>query len=272
MPQTDRFNLEYTRRVEFSAAHSYTAPHLSAAECETLFGRSARSHAHGHNYDVRVTVRIGADSPIDPEKLDAVLDSVILKQLDHRHLNQDVPGLRERVPTLETLATFLWEQLETRLPGMSLARVLVYENPDFYLECVGEAMLHLTRLYRFSAAHHLQNHALSQAENQALYGKCSNTHGHDYVLEVTIAGVADPRTDCLVDIFEMDRIVEQKIIERFDHVELNSDTAEFRTVNPTPENILKVFWTILDKQFLPAQLTALRLWETGRSCYEYHGE
>jgi 6-pyruvoyltetrahydropterin/6-carboxytetrahydropterin synthase len=135
-------------------------------------------------------------------------------------------------------------------------------------------MIHLTRIYRFSAAHRLHNPQLSDAENRELFGKCNNLHGHghDYVLEITLQGHPDPVTDCLIDIGKMDSLVQQKVLDRFDHVYLNLDTDEFRDLNPTSENIVVVFWDILNNAFAPAALYRLRLWETTKSYFDYFGE
>ena len=91
-------------------------------------------------------------------------------------------------------------------------------------------MVHLTRRYRISAAHRLHNESLSPEENARLYGKCNNPrgHGHDYALEVTVAGEVNPRTGMVIDIGLLDRLVEREILDRFDHKHLNLDVDNFR--------------------------------------------
>src|SRR3990172_6552708 len=100
-------------------------------------------------------------------------------------------------------------------------------------------MIHLTQAFEFAAAHRLSCEGLSDAENQRLFGKCSNPHGHghNYLLEVTVAGPADDRTGTLVDLARLDRTVRERIIDPFDHKNLNLECPDFARLNPTVENI-----------------------------------
>ena len=267
-----------TRRIEISAAHSYVLDNLSREERREVFGKSAVTHAHGHDYDIRVTV----EATIDPktgrvacsDEFDALVEEFIRQPLDHKHLNLEVPEIRNRWPTLESLAPFVWDEIEPRLSGCRLVAVQIHEDEDFQIEYWGNKMVYLTRIYRFSAAHRLHNPGLSNEENREIFGKCNNPHGHghNYVLEITLSGEPDSRTDCLVDVGVMDAAVREKILDRFDHVHLNLDTEEFRITNPTTENMVKVFWGILANGFPPARLHRLRLWETSRCCVDYYGK
>lgn len=96
----------------------------------------------------------------------------------------------------------------------------------------------ITRVYRFAASHRLHVPALSEAENDALYGKCNNPygHGHDYVLHISIAGTPDPQTGRIVDIGALDRYVYDRLLSIYDHRELNRDVPGFKGV-PTTENL-----------------------------------
>lgn len=267
-----------TRTLEIAASHSYVLDRLSPDERIAAFGKSAATHSHGHNYEVRVTLA----GPIDPrgdwvvniKDLDRVMREVIDDQLDHRHMNIEVAKLRDRWPTLEVLAPFIWEEMAPRLPVGRLHEVQIFETPDFYLEYRGEGqMVYLTRIYRFAAAHRLHNKNLSDEENRQIFGKCNNLHGHghDYILEVTVRGEPDPKTDCVIQVDRMDAVLKEQILEPFDHVYLNLDTEEFRDINPSAENMAIVFWGILEGRFAPAELHRLRLWETSRSYFDYYG-
>lgn len=274
----DRQEVHLTRKIEVSSAHSYTLDALSPAEREATFGKSAATHAHGHNYDIRVTVAgpidENGDWVINIKEIDRIMREKIEEQLDHRHINIEVPKLCRRWPTLETLATFVWEEMAGSLEQVRLEEVQLFENPDFFAEYRGEgSMIYLTRVYRFSAAHRLHNPALSDEENRAVFGKCNNPHGHghDYVLEVTLKGHPDPKTDCLIDIGLFDSLIQKEILQRFDHVHLNLDTEEFRNLNPSSENMVMTFWKILDRVFPESSLHRLRLWETSRSYFDYFG-
>ena len=97
---------------------------------------------------------------------------------------------------------------------------------------------YLTRRYLFSASHRLHSDEMSAAENQAVYGKCNNPHGHghNYSVEVTVAGRVDPRTGMVCNLVDLDSFVHEKILERFDHQNLNT-LPEFQETVPTTENL-----------------------------------
>ena len=99
-------------------------------------------------------------------------------------------------------------------------------------------MIAVTRRYRFPAAHVLRSAALPDAENARIYGKCANPagHGHDYGLEVTLAGPVDPRTGTIIPVARLDEIVRRRVIDRLSHRLLNEDPW-FASAVPTAENI-----------------------------------
>jgi 6-pyruvoyltetrahydropterin/6-carboxytetrahydropterin synthase len=129
----------------------------------------------------------------------------------------------------------------------------------------------ITRVYRFAASHRLHVPALSEAENDALYGKCNNPygHGHDYVLHISIAGNPEPQTGRIVDIGALDRYVHDRLLSIYDHRELNRDVPGFTGV-PTTENLaidsdrrLRAGWP-----FAPAALQRVSIQETERNRVE----
>lgn len=103
-------------------------------------------------------------------------------------------------------------------------------------------MFRLTRRYRFSASHRLHAAALSDEENRALYGKCDNPygHGHDYALEVSVAGPLDAATGRIADLTALDRLVQDHALRPFDHRNLNAEIPEFAALPPTTENLARV--------------------------------
>lgn len=141
-------------------------------------------------------------------------------------------------------------------------------------------MVFLTRRYRFSAAHRLHNEALSPQENVRIYGKCNNPHGHghNYVLEVTVAGEVDPATGMVCDLALLDGVVGREVIERFDETHLNLDGESFRTQIPTSENICLEIYNLLRAPLEGAgpgrntRLDRVRLEETNSNFFEYCGE
>ena len=92
-------------------------------------------------------------------------------------------------------------------------------------------MVYLTRRFRFSAGHRLHSDALNPEENLRIYGKCNNPngHGHNYVLEVTVSGTIDPATGMIFDLVALDGIVAERVLDKFDHKNLNLDMENFRT-------------------------------------------
>jgi 6-pyruvoyltetrahydropterin/6-carboxytetrahydropterin synthase len=131
--------------------------------------------------------------------------------------------------------------------------------------------VHLTRRYWFSASHRLHSDAMSESENQSTYGKCNNPHGHghNYALEVTVAGPVDPRTGMVCNIVDLDSFVEREILERFGHQNLNT-LAEFGEIVPTTENLCVEIYDIL-KSFAAAPVEKIRMEETMLNSFEYAG-
>jgi 6-pyruvoyltetrahydropterin/6-carboxytetrahydropterin synthase len=135
--------IQLTKRVEFCAAHSYVNPAWSAEENQRVFGRE--SNLHGHNYVLEVTIR-GEPSPetgmvMDLKVLKDLIVEAVVDRFDHKHLNQDVPYFKEKVPTPENLAVVIWELLEPRLEGRQghwLHRIRLHEDAFFFVDYFGE--------------------------------------------------------------------------------------------------------------------------------------
>ena len=118
-------------------------------------------------------------------------------------------------------------------------------------------MLYLSRRYDFAASHRLFNPDFDEEKNWAIFYDCNNPngHGHNYEIEVIIAGLADSDTGMLIDIVKLDRLVEEQILNKVDHKHLNLDVPMFKGVITTAENIAKVFFETLAPQIpSPAQL------------------
>jgi 6-pyruvoyltetrahydropterin/6-carboxytetrahydropterin synthase len=131
---------------------------------------------------------------------------------------------------------------------------------------------YLTRRYLFSASHRLHCEEMTEAENKAVYGKCNNPHGHghNYSVEVTVAGRVDPRTGMVCNLVDLDSFVHEKILERFGHQNLNT-LAEFQGSVPTTENLCVEIFDILEENFHHAQVDKVRIEETMLNSFEYAG-
>lgn len=135
-------------------------------------------------------------------------------------------------------------------------------------------MLYVTRRERFSAAHRLFNPDLSDEENFKIYGKCSNPnwHGHNYVLEVVVAGKADPEIGYVIDLNILKKIIHQHVIQKVDHKNLNIDTDFMKGILPSGENIAKAIWQQLEDKLPSGRLYSVKLYETENNYFEYRGE
>ena len=131
---------------------------------------------------------------------------------------------------------------------------------------------YLTRRYWFSASHRLHCEGMSAAENQSVYGKCNNPHGHghNYSVEVTVAGQVDPRTGMVCNLVDLDGFVQEKILQRFGLQNLNT-LEEFDGVVPTTENLCVELYGILQRDFRHAQIDKVRVEETMLNSFEYAG-
>jgi len=132
-------------------------------------------------------------------------------------------------------------------------------------------MVELTQCFEFSASHRLHVAALSADENRRVFGKCNNPggHGHNYQIEVTVTGSISDATGTVLSLPEFESIVKREVIDRFDHKHLNTDTADFREVNPSVENISRRVWELLESKVAPARLARVRVWETAKTYAEY---
>jgi 6-pyruvoyltetrahydropterin/6-carboxytetrahydropterin synthase len=193
---------------------------------------------------VRSTMQLLAHQPRTALTAEQYLHAVV-----RRLPAQLAPGIRFRALQL--------------LPCPYLRYTLRSESPD---------MIEYTEQFEFAAAHRLHCAELSKEQNSALFGKCNNPngHGHNYVVEVTVAGKAFlPAESSLRR--HLETIVKDRVLDRFDHKHLNEDTIEFRRLNPTVENITLVIWDLLVEALAPVRLLRVRVYETPKTWAEYRG-
>ena len=135
-------------------------------------------------------------------------------------------------------------------------------------------MVYLTRRYRFCASHRLHNEGLSDDANLRIYGKCDSPfgHGHNYVLEVTVAGSINPTTGMVVDLKELKTLLEREVLQVMDHKFLNQEVAAFATKIPTTENIAVEIWGLLEPKLSFGKLHRIRLYETPDLFVDYYGD
>jgi 6-pyruvoyltetrahydropterin/6-carboxytetrahydropterin synthase len=127
------------------------------------------------------------------------------------------------------------------------------------------------RKEHFNAAHRLNNPAWTKEENKAVFGLCNNDnyHGHNYDLIVKVIGEVNPSTGYVLDLKELSSIIKEQVLDKFDHKNLNLDTEEFASVNPTAENIAIVIYDLLRVKLDTGLDLKITLYETERNFVEY---
>lgn len=134
-------------------------------------------------------------------------------------------------------------------------------------------LISITRTYTFCAAHRLHTEQLPDEVNQQIFGKCNNLngHGHNYIVQVTVGGELDTKTGLIVDAVKLDQVVQENIVNRFDHQHLNFDPA-FQSLTTTGENLARLIWELLVDRVPSGQLENVRVVETRDNFFDYVGD
>src|ERR1700729_411841 len=131
-----------------------------------------------------------------------------------------------------------------------------------------QATVLVSRRETFNAAHQLRNPDLSDDENRDLFGKCVNLHGHNYVLDVAVAGKIDAASGYVLDLKQLSDIINRQIIQHVDHRNLNTDVPWLEGRIPTAENLAVTFWDRLQRELPDGLLRAVRVFETEKNWAE----
>lgn len=136
-----------------------------------------------------------------------------------------------------------------------------------------EGKVTVYRIAQFNAAHRLHVPEWTDEQNREIFGLCNNPHyhGHNYELHVKLTGEVDPVTGYVIDLKIVKDLIEEEIMAKFDHRNLNLDTEEFKNLNPTVENIAKVIWYKLRPRLDAKLELGIRLYETPRNYVEFNG-
>ncbi len=275
-------NCVITRRACFSASHLYWLPELSADDNSASFGPCSIAPGHGHNYELIVSMAGQLDEygmVLNLSNVKHAIKNEVTSQLDFRFLNEvwpefDLSKPEGCLPTTESLVRIIWERLQPHLPVVGIR---LYENPTLWADYLGNAMnAYLTVQTHFAAAHRLAREDLPQSENEKIFGKCArpNGHGHNYLVDITIRGDINPRTGMICDLSALQRLIDDLVVEPFDHTFLNKDIPYFATCVPTAENIAL---HISDRLKMPikaigANLHKIRLQESPNNSAEVYTE
>lgn len=222
-----------------------------------------------------VTLRVTVAGDVDPRTgylcnialIDRVVRARVIPWLRAQRGAEGLP------PAPALLLPQMVDQVRGGLPpGVRLAAVDLRLSPHLSLRQQEEEsrMVAMTQAFEFAAAHRLFCAELSPEENQRTFGKCTNPngHGHNYIVEVTVRGTPDPGTGVLIEVGRLEQTVKEHVIDVFDHKHLNADCAEFARLNPSVENITQVIWQKLEGRFAPAELAAVRVYETPKTWAE----
>lgn len=129
----------------------------------------------------------------------------------------------------------------------------------------------IIRKEHFNSAHRLNNPKWSEEKNKEVFGKCNNPnyHGHNYHLEVKVIGEIDPDTGFVMDVKELKELIKVHVLDKYDHKNLNLDVEEFKTTNPTAENIARMIYQNLIQQLSEGFELKIKIYETERNSAEY---
>jgi 6-pyruvoyltetrahydropterin/6-carboxytetrahydropterin synthase len=283
-----------TRRAAFSASHRYWLPELSPADNQARFGPCSLAPGHGHNYELVVAMAGPLDANgmvLNLSEVKHAIKAEVTAQLDFRCLNEAWPEFDLSrpdgcLPTTEALARAIWTRLAPRLPVVGIR---LHESERLWVDVLAPAPLtprsdlpaapmdaFLSIRTHFAAAHRLAREELSQSENEAIYGKCARPHGHghNYLLDVTVRGRIEPRTGMVCDLAALQQLVEDLVVEPFDHTFLNKDVAHFASCVPTAENIALHIADLLSGPIAAtgARLHKVRLQESPNNAAEVFAE
>ncbi len=271
-----------TRRACFSSSHRYWLPELSASNNHKFFGECSLSPGHGHNYELIVSMEGELDQDgmvLNLSEVKHCIKKEVTSQLDFKSLNEawpefDLTKKEGCLPTTEALVIAIWNRLKPSLPIISLR---LYEQKTLWADYTGNGMeAFLTIQNHFAAAHRLARSELSFEENEVIYGKCARIHGHghNYIVDITVQGKINKRTGMICDLAKLEKLVEDLIIEPFDHTFLNKDIPHFSDCVPTAENIALHISDKLKEpvEKLGARLHKVKLQESPNNAAEIYPE
>lgn len=156
--------------------------------------------------------------------------------------------------------------MSTHVSGSTLVVVLNIRSPM--------STVYVTRKVHFNAAHRLHNPDKSDEWNRETFGPCNhpNWHGHNYVLKVTVAGEPDPETGYVIDLGNLKQVLNENVVDKVDHRNLNLDVDFMDGIIPSTENFAVAIWNQLEGKLPAGELHCVRLYETPRNYVEYYGD
>ncbi len=259
--------VERILKFDFSAARRTYSPFISDEENLKLFGRASSIAGHGHNY--RVLVHLMNDNlthgMVIPDLVSEPVIKMLLDELGHKNLNDEVVGFKNQPVTTEILARYIYEKLSEKLP---VSKIRINENDNFFIEYDNQHHFKIGIKQTFFAAHRLHSDNLSDSENIRIYDKCNNLagHGHQYFLETIIEDKLDEKSGAVANLAELNKKV-NSILDEWNYKHLDLETNDFKSSISTGENIITVLWEKLSNVF-SSKLYSLKLWETPNNVFK----
>jgi 6-pyruvoyltetrahydropterin/6-carboxytetrahydropterin synthase len=258
-----------TRQVRF-AINSAPDAQLSSAPTNS-FGGYPSLTGLGQYFALDICIR----GDLDPST-NYLLN---IKDIDNAVRKKIVPLITQAINAAQftgggLIVHEIFTALRSEWSKVMLQSVRLHLSPQMSLACFDweHPMVRLNQKFEFSASHRLHNPKFSEDQNRTAFGKCNNPHGHghNYEVQVTLKGQPDDN-GILIDVPAFERIVDDTIIKRFDHKNLNVEVSEFRDVNPTVENIAMVIYRLLKPALAKdrATLHGVTVWETPKTWCEY---
>ena len=279
--------------VGASRSYRFEASHTSGLDPSILGIKESKIHGHNFKLEVNTVNRTLKNTglSVDLNDLDEFVNK-ITKGLDHKNLTSEYFDLDLPI-THEFLTCYISDRILSALEYVKMISLTtgveacypskngwsphkVYTYGGIFMK----HKIYSERSYQFSASHKLYNNRLSQEKNNKLYGKCTNLHGHDYTLFVTVSGIPNRKTGLIVSYRKLDRIVNQ-IIKKLD-CKILGDCGFLKGIIPTSENIIMAIWKELKDKIdtrlvgtpssgYDIELHEITLQETSRNFFTYRG-
>ena len=264
-----------SRRTSFQLGRQLQHPDWNDPQNFAAFGLDARPHGNEYILDVAFGGPISPDDGmiVNLSDLKPILARAVAP-FDGAWLPGDHVGFFDKRPTAENIARTLWNSLPSYVAGATLQRLRLQEGRRVRVSLELQKSMKISRSYEFAAAHRLFAPGLSDQENFERFDKCSNPagHGHNYNLEVVVAGEPDEQTGFIIAPKVLDALVDEEVFTRFDHKHLNVDCPEFteRGLIPTSENLAQVIFDVLKTRLEREgfELARVGLHETQKNYFE----
>jgi 6-pyruvoyltetrahydropterin/6-carboxytetrahydropterin synthase len=263
-----------TRQVRFAVNTGVIDPSEGQIATRAVNGHAGSPTLSGLGYFFTLDVTLRGE-------LDAPTSYLLnIKHVDDVVRRRAILLVRERIASSQfgggaIVARDIFELLHNAWPNVALDCLSLRLSPYLSLGVLASEhpMVRLSQKFEFSASHRLHNPSMNDAENRASFGKCNNPHGHghNYELQVTLAGAPDEKTGLLIAVPEFERIVDEAVIQRLDHKNLNVEVPEFAGRIPSVEVIAKTIHEMLRARLEEsgAKLASVTVWETPKTWAEY---